>query len=158
MTPKDVGPHNESELVRDLYNIRTKIVVRRGTGNSKASTGNIKVGDTVRISKRAGGSDRFEKGYEQGWSKETFTVRHIYPTKPKTYEIEDYAGEIIKGKFYEPELQKVNAEKGVFEIEKILRTRKRKGRKEYLARWVGYSSKFDSWVQDIIHYNMPDGR
>ena len=54
-----------------------------------------------------------------------------------TYEVKDLSGELIKGSFYEPELQK------------ILKTRKRGGKIEYLVSWKGYPSKFNSWVDEI---------
>ena len=45
----------------------------------------------------------------------------------------------------------------VFEIEKILNTRQRKGQTEYLVKWVGYPSKHNSWVpeSDMVDPNQP---
>jgi hypothetical protein len=55
----------------------------------------------------------------------------------------------VKGKFYELELQKVSKADDVYKVESILKTRKRKGRKEYFVKWFGYPDKFNSWVFDI---------
>jgi hypothetical protein len=54
-----------------------------------------------------------------------FEICERYPTYPVTYGLRDSAGESIKGKFYEQEIQKVEKRDDLFEIEKILKTRKR---------------------------------
>ena len=38
------------------------------------------------------------------------------------------------------------------EVERVLDTRRRKGRTEYLVRWLHYPAKFDSWVSEITPY------
>ena len=48
---------------------------------------------------------RFEKGYEQNWTIEIFTIHKIIPRVPVVYKLKDLSGEIIKGIFYEPERQ-----------------------------------------------------
>ena len=66
----------------------------------------------------------------------------------KFYQLKDYADEEIDGYFYEVELQKVTKDvDSVFRIEKILKQRGRRGREEYLVKWMGWPSKFNSWVQ-----------
>ena len=135
MSPEEVTVHNEAELRERLYRPYKKPVYK------------FDVGDKVRISKNV---SKFQKGYEGGWSKEVFVVKDCHPTNPPTYQLRDYSGEDIKGKFYAQELQKVDKETNVFEVEKVLRTRKVNGRKQYLVRWMGYGPKHDSWVDDII--------
>ena len=101
------------------------------------------VGTRVRISKVKG---LFEKGYLPNWSDELFTISKVlFRTDPITYKIKDDADEVVRGTFYREELQKV-AEKEVYRISKILKTRTIKGKKEYLIRWYGYTPSFDSWV------------
>jgi len=52
--------------------------------------------------------------------------------------------------FYESEIQKVvKSDEDYFDVETILKTRKRGGRIEYLVKWVGYPAKFNSWT-DIL--------
>jgi hypothetical protein len=63
-----------------------------------------------------------------------------------TYALKDYDGEDIKGKFYEFEIQKVTKEDDVYDVEKILKTRKRKGKIQHLVKWKGYPDKFNSWI------------
>ena len=68
------------------------------------------------------------------------------PTNPVTYELKDLLGESIKGKFYEPELQLIVKEDDVYDVEKVLKTRRRNGQVEYLVKWRGYPEKFNSWT------------
>ena len=91
----------------------------------------------------------FRKGYVGSWSEEIFVVDSRHPTQPVTYGIKDLAGEDIKGKFYEPELQKIDKSDDVYIVEKILKTRKRGGKIEHLVKWRGYPDKFNSWVSDV---------
>ena len=99
----------------------------------------------------------FEKGYTYRWSHEVFKVVNVDTQDfPTMYEIEEYPppgkekGEKIQGKFYEKELQKT-AVPDFFLIEKVLKTRTKKGRrgrreKKYLVKWIGWESpKYDSW-------------
>jgi len=79
-----------------------------------------------------------------------FTVSARLPTYPPTYEVKDYSGAVVRGKFYAEELQVVKKDAAIFEIEKVLRTRTRNGKKEYFVRWLGYGPEHDSWVGDVV--------
>jgi len=94
----------------------------------------------------------FRKGDLGDWSHEIFGIMSRLSTVHVTYELVDLAGESIKGRFYNQELQKVrNSDDEHFDIDRILRTRKRSdGRVEYLVSWKGYPSKFNSWVSNIV--------
>ncbi len=37
----------------------------------------------------------------------------------------------------------------VYEIEQVVKTRRRNGKLEYFVNWKGYPSKFNSWVDAI---------
>jgi len=132
MAPSDVDEHNESSVRGRLYAPTNKLKAK------------FSVGDTVRIS---GARRAFAKGYRDKWSEEVFKVVRVYDTNPVTYGLVDYLDEPIKGKFYSAELQKVI--KDVFRIEKVLKTRKRDSKTEYFVKWLGYSDKFNSWVDNI---------
>jgi hypothetical protein len=67
-----------------------------------------------------------------------------------TYELKDLAGEPIKRNFYEQEIQTVVKTDDVYEIEKVLKTRKRGWKIKYLVKWKGYPNKFNSWVMDVF--------
>ena len=128
--------------VRMDHHYQFEVVGRRSSPNWK-----FKVDDTVRISRSV---EQFRKGYEGGWSKEVFVVTSRLPTDPPTYTLKDYSGEEVKGKFYAQELQKVKRDPALFEVEKVIRTRTRKGKKEYLVRWFGYGPKHDTLVEELI--------
>lgn len=132
MAPSQVTVHNSHEL-------RKEAVVSRKKPK-------LQVGDWVRISET---KRQFKKGYLPSWTRELFKITQVHFTYPITYSICDYSDEAIKGKFYEQELQKVTPEE-VFKIEKVVKTRKKHGKTEYLVRWLGYPSKFDSWVDTIV--------
>ena len=50
----------------------------------------------------------FKKGYKQSFTDEVFTITKIATFNPPTYNLRDEKGENIRGKFYEPELTRVN--------------------------------------------------
>ena len=137
MAPVEVGPHNEDVVRARLYPPKPK------THKWKYA-----VGDRVRIAMQR---RPFRKGYLGDWSEEIFEISSRLPTTPVTYELRDLAGETIKGRFYEPEVQKVlKGDDERFEIDRILKTRKRNGKIQYLVSWKGYPAKFDSWVDEIV--------
>lgn len=106
------------------------------------------VGDLVRVSRE---KRIFSKAYENGYTKEIFRIIRVSKSrKPIAYYLEDLKKEPIDCFFYEHELSRVSRSvlrSEEFEIEEILDTRGKGRNKEVLVRWVGYSSKFDSWIK-----------
>jgi hypothetical protein len=134
MSPKDVTPEKSELITKRLYPEKPPLKWK------------FDIGDTVRISKY---KHIFEKGYSQNWTDELFKITERHPTYPVTYGLTDLAGESIKGKFYEQELQKVAKTDDVYRVEKILKTRKRNGQVQYLIKWLGFPDKFNSWTSDV---------
>ena len=100
----------------------------------------------VRISKQR---LTFSKGYLPNWSEEIFVIRERRMQRVPVYYLRDFKNEPLTGAFYEPELQRV-IEQIEYRIEKVLRSRTtRDGVKEYLVKWKGWDSSFNSWVKDI---------
>ena len=65
----------------------------------------------------------FRKGYLGDWSEEIFEISTRLPTVPVTYELGDLLGESIKGRFYEPEIQRVlKSDDERFVVDRILKT------------------------------------
>lgn len=137
-SPDGVTSHNEDDVRAILY---------PATKTRAAQRYRFEVGDKVRISftRRA-----FRKGYLPNWSTEIFSIIDKFPTTPPTYGIVDYNGDPLEGKFYAQELQRITKEDDTYKVERIIDTRKRGGRTEYLVKWLGYPTSFNSWTRDII--------
>ena len=65
----------------------------------------FKIGDRVRILKN---DLPFRKGYKPQFTREVFEIVAIATKKPPTYTIKDEQGEVIQGKFYQKELNKIS--------------------------------------------------
>ena len=93
-------------------------------------------------------------GYEQLWSHEVFNISEIKRTYPTTYGVKDYKGEVVQGSFYKSELQRVDKSNSIYQIEKVIDTRKRRSQTEYLVKWQGYPNEANSWVQQADLFNL----
>ena len=101
MTPNQVNSDNQEEVAKRMYPPKVKPEWK------------YKIGDKVRISRY---KHIFEKGYLPNWSEEIFTIADCFPTNPVTYAVSDLSGLIIKGKFYEAEVQLVSKTDDVYSI------------------------------------------
>ena len=134
-TPNDVNEQNEDEVRKNLYpDIKRE---------SKHIITHFNIGQTVRITKK---KSIFQKGYEQTFSYEVFEVSEVKDTYPVTYGLRDYKGDLIEGSFYSSELQAVDVTDNIWPIEKIVRTRVRGGKTEYLVKFKGYPDEVNSWI------------
>ncbi|CAF0995975.1 unnamed protein product [Brachionus calyciflorus] len=125
-TPNNVSPKNEEKIFRNIYGYD------KNTGDDSFLSLNFKIGDKVRISKSKG---LFEKGYTPNWTREIFLIDKIVYSNPPTYVIKDLNDEIIEGRFYEQELQKINKNEEIYQIDKIIRKRKINNKLEYYHSW-----------------------
>ena len=133
MKPSEVTAMNSQQVWRTIYGKQSSSV------NYK-----FKVGDQVKISKH---KRVFEKSYLPNWSEETFTVAQRIARDPPVYKLKELDGELIKGTFYETELQKVIEPKDhLFRVEIVLRRRSKGGQAEVLVHWKGWPKKYDSWI------------
>ena len=141
--PNDVTSANEI-LIR-------KILFPKVKKKKKFTKIRFKVGDSVRITRQ---KRTFQKGYEQLWSHEVFTISEIKDTYPITYGLKDYKGEEIKGSFYTSEIQIVDKSNSVYQIEKVLDKRTRRGQTEYLVKWQGYPNEANTWVPHFDLFSL----
>ena len=131
MKPIDVNKSNEKHIKNTVYNYNIT--------NKKPK---FKINDIVRISLKR--RELFDKATGNiKWSEELFKIYKINKSNVITYQLKDMNDEIIKGIFYERELQLSKNITGEYIIEKILKT---KGNLMYV-KWRGYSNNFNSWVK-----------
>jgi transposase InsO family protein len=152
MAPVEVTAAREGEVYENLYTRKPR--VRPGKLFRK--------GDRVRLIRTKG---TFEQGYLPNWTEEVFIIRTVFPpghNTPYRYQLEDWNGEVVKGKFTSDELQLVyKDDKSTWRYEKVLAQRyahsdiPRKGnntatprRSEFLVKWKGFPDKFNSWIQE----------
>ena len=137
MTPTQAEQQKNQSKLRKIY--REKYV----KANKRKRKPKFKVGDTVRISSTR---TRFERGYHQKFTTEVWTIHKVLDNLPQPrYTVKDERGDDLDCILHENELVAYEPS-GVYEIEKILKTRWRKGKKEALVRWLHYDASFDSWV------------
>ena len=130
MKPTDVNKSNEKYIRDTIYNYKLTNKIPK-----------FKVNDLVRISLKR--RQLFDKPTGNiKWSEELFKIYKINKSNVITYELKDLSNDIIKGIFYEKELQKSKNTTGEYIIEKILKT---KGNKIFV-KWRGYSNNFNSWI------------
>lgn len=138
--PVDVNKTNEKEIFRNIYGVDSIYDLFK-----KLKRPSIKKGDTVRIQKE---QQPFQKRYMPKWQEETFTVHETFakPFAP-TYALRDKQANLIKGKFYQPEIQTVSeTPESYFRVEKILETKGKGKNKQVKIRWLGYTHHYDSWI------------
>ena len=104
----------------------------------------FKIGDLVRISRV---KEIFEKGFHDNYSRAVYKVVKVLPTTPITYNLTDFDNTPLDGGFYEQELQKTD-KPDFYEIEKIIKDRKFKKKKQYFVKWLGWETRFNSWIDE----------
>jgi len=137
MSPTQASkPDNHEKVFNKLYANNLKELIE------SHETPRYQVGDLVRLSRM---KDIFEKGMVDNWTKQLYKVSEVLPTYPITYKITDFDGEAIEGSFYQDELQKTEVPNH-YDIEKVIKTRTRNGRKEYLVKFIGWDKKYNRWI------------
>jgi hypothetical protein len=94
-SPNQVTKKNEKQVHNILYSDYLK---------KKRKKHKFKINDSVRI---AAYRTPFHKSYHKNFTEEVFLVTDTLYTKPSTYKLRDQKNELLKGSFYEHQLQKV---------------------------------------------------
>ena len=121
--------------------------LRRRREKVKFQRFKFKPGDFVRISFTR---DAFDREYNQRWSGEVHVIESCRRRDGiPIYSLKDWNGEKLEGTFYQQELQKVKVdENGLFKIEKILKRRRRNGRRQVFVKWQRWGKRFNSWIDE----------
>ena len=138
IAPIEVNRNNEMYIKENIY-----------TYDKTTKIPKYKIDDLVRISLKR--RDIFDKPTSNiKWSEELFKIHSIDRSNVITYKTKDLNDEIIKGIFYERELQKTKNTSEIYIIERIIRKNKNK----YLVKWRNHSNDFNSWIDkdDIVNY------
>ena len=130
MKPKTVNKLNKKHIRNTVYNYDIT--------NKKPK---FKTDDLVRISlKRRTLFDKPTGNIK--WSEQLYKIYKIDKSNVIIYQLKDMNNVIIKGQFYEKELQLTKNTTGEYIIEKILKTNENK----IYVKWRGYDSSFNSWI------------
>ena len=138
--PADVNAENTAEIYKEIY---IPILNKRAQQKVIYS---FNIGDLVRLSHV---KTPFARGYQEQYTEELFKILHRNPSHPPRYKVRDLADEVIKGSFYEQELQKVNIVNPndiVYKIDHVVGAKTVRGQKLSLIKWYGYSDKFNSYI------------
>ena len=151
MTPIEVNEDNEAIVWDKMYNDERQTSQSSRTMKSgkskrfrKKRVFKFKIDDYVRL---AYTRYAFQRDYQQKWTTELFKIseRNLKENQP-IYTVVDMLNDPVIGTWYEWELLKADKDQEFWRVESILKTRTRKGKKEYLIKWEGYGDKFSSWV------------
>ena len=116
----------------------------RGGKFTSRKTTLLKKGAFVRLAFQ---KSTFGKAYLPQHSTEIFKITSVKRGQPViVYEIEDWAGEPVRGTFYHQELIEVIPPEYFPSRVKRTKTNKKTGKKEYLITFPGWPEKFDEWV------------
>ena len=142
-TTKHGGIANEKPIEL-MNNLNYNDWARNHISTPTTKVTDIKVDDYVRISRIT--SSPFIKNFDNNWSDEVFQVTKIDKSDtPIMYHIKDHDGDVLAGKFYYPELQKLPHPPSTYRIEQVLKSKGKGKDKQYLVKWVGY--KQPTWIK-----------
>ena len=140
MKPSQVNASNEATVRKTLY-------PKLAASTEKPS---FSLNDSVRISRKG---HVFTKGYRETFSHEIFFISGIKKTRPITYSLTAFDGEVIMGSFYKAELTIVDKTDAIYPVESIIKRRRNaNGLTELYISWKGYSSAANSWIQESELY------
>src|SRR6218665_216715 len=130
MTPIEVNVEKEDYISKRLY------------GHKKQPPKwKYVLGDKVRISKA---KQTFKKGYLSSWSDEIFGSNNL---RVERFEWCEDTGKVLRTRVTTDFERRCQVEK----VEKVLKIRKRGGKREYFVKWKGYDSLFNSWTTNIFN-------
>ena len=152
IAPKDVNETNEADLWAYMY-LKQKLMNVKKEKTKWKRLFRFNIGQLVRIShqRRA-----FTCAYNEELSYEVFKIKRRFQLQGiPMYKLVDMLESEIKGTFSQAMLQAVDkSEDTLWEVEKIIRKRRRNNRTEVLVKWTGYPDRFNNWVDEADDKNV----
>ena len=148
-SPNDVNASNEATLWKHMYMDTLKPKPQRMRKHSQPKKPykkyKFKIGDYVRLTHI---KHPFQRDHQEKWTEELFIIKQrFYRAGIPTYKVTDYAKDVIEGRFYQNELQKVNKNRDdLWRIDKVLKKRKQRGKEEVYVSFVGWPKKYNMWI------------
>lgn len=141
MKPSDVNLSNSNIVFTNIYGVPSMEELKKIRAKST-----LQPKDIVR---KQYDFKPFDKGYYPNWTDRLFEVEKIYRgPKKSVYTISDDTEQ----RYYPEQLQKVR--QNLYRIEKVIKTRMRRNKKEFFVKWLGYSDEFNSWVGESELINL----
>ena len=135
MTPNQVTIGNSNIVFSNLYGFADKRELLKKLKKPK-------IDGTVR---QKYPQKLLDRGYYPLWTDRLYEVYKSIPGKLKPYYVlRDEQGNVEKKKFYPEEIQKVK--RNLERVEKVLKERKYKGKKQFFVKWLNYPDSFNSWI------------
>jgi transposase InsO family protein len=125
--------------------LQLSLIQKEQASQIKKKKPKLLVGSYVRIARQKG---KFSRSYEEQAKQEIFRIKSIDLKKTiPLYHLTDYDGKNdVIGGFYEFELTPVETK--IFRIEKVLRKRVVKGKRQLLVKWKGFGNEHNSWIDE----------
>lgn len=151
VAPKDVNENNSADIWAYMYlkprkqSKQSALKSLRNTINKAKTLYRYKIGQLVRLSHQR---KPFTRVYNKQWTYEVFKIsRRFQMQSIPLYCVVDLLGEEVLGNWYQAEIQPIDRhENALWEIQKVLKTRRINNKTQCLVKWTGYSDKFNSWV------------
>lgn len=137
MAPTDVTEKNIAKVYANIKNSHNK---------QKIGLPKLEIDDFVRIIRK---KKTLEHAYTEKWTREIFRVKQVIEKKPQPlYKVKDLKNVMLRGKFYENQLQKVLV--APTKVLKIIKTRGLGKNLQYFVETVG---KETLWISQK-EYNL----
>lgn len=83
------------------------------------------------------------------YTDEIFKISRVKRGRPTTYSIRGHDDQPIEGKFYSENFSKTRLDnETTARIEEVLKTRRRKGVREFFVKWVGMPAYLNRWIRE----------
>ena len=106
----------------------------------------FKKGDTVRISLLR---TKFTRGYHQYFTTEIWKIKKVFSNlQIPRYKVQDEHNNELMQILNENEIIKYTPRTNIFQIEQVLKTRRRNNKKQYFVKWLHHPEHFNSWISE----------